>query len=708
MEECSPVNLTCIPSASNNIKFQVVSGSLSLTKTLNRLMATQEQLAALQQILEIAQKAGLNQEEQKLEATPSNTHSLDEFNRNVQQICESNTNTTFLICCNIETNEKYSPSVGKQLSNNVLSSIASVTTQFAQYDPFVYKLTQNKTAILVTLKDNDHEHKTQKIKIIKDIASAIKDMVFGACGCDPQSVSFAISSRKNNEDASSFTSRTDLLLDVKTKHIAYDVDYFEADDLGYNDAAFNVNGNEIITICVGGAGTNIGHALFDTMMAEHNLEEKTGAYNTYHSRLDKINTYFDTNKDHKSYRPRCVMIDLDSDNLDKIKDGYLGSLIETEHFCCSSSKVDTNHYWPQGHYTAGKEMFYNIKDTVRHVVETCDHLQGFNYIHSLGGGTGGGLTTLIQAAFREDYPSKTCANFCIYPSRKEKDENALALSHYNSLLSLKALQKKTDLLFPICNDKLASIAENSSFEAYNWWISLVLCGVTSPFRFYGEPEIASTMQKMYMSFGIFPGAVHLGMAHAPFIPLDRANCTELSAAQIKQHLLSKMNHISCSAKVDMMKGGKLLQHTVIYKSNNQSMIRDLDDRLRSLSNELADYKSEIDPMPFQSSLIYNQCEFYDEYTPIIATSIVHSTAIHKEYKLMKAQFKSNFNQQKMLSSFYDQGMDSYEFIEADKHIDALIVKYNKLQDKTVKLEEDDDEEEEEEEDEEEEDDDEDY
>lgn len=41
------------------------------------------------------------------------------------------------------------------------------------------------------------------------------------------------------------------------------------------------------------------------------------------------------------------------------------------------------------------------QEIVRRQMETCDALQGFQLIHSLGGGTGSGLGTLLLSKIRE-------------------------------------------------------------------------------------------------------------------------------------------------------------------------------------------------------------------------------------------------------------------------------------------------------------------
>ena len=72
----------------------------------------------------------------------------------------------------------------------------------------------------------------------------------------------------------------------------------------------------------------------------------------------------------------------------------------------------------QGHYTEGAELVDQVLDIVRNEVESCDSLQGFQLCHSLGGGTGSGMGTLIISKIREEYPDRIMNTYSVVPSPK--------------------------------------------------------------------------------------------------------------------------------------------------------------------------------------------------------------------------------------------------------------------------------------------------
>jgi len=69
----------------------------------------------------------------------------------------------------------------------------------------------------------------------------------------------------------------------------------------------------------------------------------------------------------------------------------------------------------------GAELVDSVLDVVRKEAESCDCLQGFQITHSLGGGTGAGMGTLLISKIREEYPDRMMCTFSVVPSPKVID-----------------------------------------------------------------------------------------------------------------------------------------------------------------------------------------------------------------------------------------------------------------------------------------------
>ena len=90
------------------------------------------------------------------------------------------------------------------------------------------------------------------------------------------------------------------------------------------------------------------------------------------------------------------------------------------HHCCNSvfGQSGAGNNWAKGHYTEGAELVDSVLDVVRREAEGCDALQGFQITHSLGGGTGSGMGTLLISKIREEFPDRMMCTFSVVPSPK--------------------------------------------------------------------------------------------------------------------------------------------------------------------------------------------------------------------------------------------------------------------------------------------------
>ncbi|KAG1337784.1 putative Tubulin beta-1 chain [Cocos nucifera] len=74
-------------------------------------------------------------------------------------------------------------------------------------------------------------------------------------------------------------------------------------------------------------------------------------------------------------------------------------------------------------------------DVVRKEAENCDCFQGC-FCHSLGGGTGTGMGTLLISNIGEEYPDRMILTFSVFPFPKVSDT---VVEPYNASLSVHQL-----------------------------------------------------------------------------------------------------------------------------------------------------------------------------------------------------------------------------------------------------------------------------
>lgn len=114
--------------------------------------------------------------------------------------------------------------------------------------------------------------------------------------------------------------------------------------------------------------------------------------------------------------PRCVLIDLDPGSRDSVRGSPFGQIFRPDNYI--SGRAGSANNWARGRYTDGLELLDTVIDVVRREVEGCDQLQGFQIIHSIGGGCGSGMTTAIMDHLRGEWSDRIFNNFTVLPSPK--------------------------------------------------------------------------------------------------------------------------------------------------------------------------------------------------------------------------------------------------------------------------------------------------
>jgi tubulin beta len=126
--------------------------------------------------------------------------------------------------------------------------------------------------------------------------------------------------------------------------------------------------------------------------------------------------------------------------MDSVRAGPFGQLFRPDNFVFGQTGAGNN--WAKGHYTEGAELIDSVLDVVRKEAEGCDCLQGFQLCHSLGGGTGAGMGTLLISKVREEYPDRIMETFSVIPSPKVSDT---VVEPYNASLVL--LRRSCDTVY---------------------------------------------------------------------------------------------------------------------------------------------------------------------------------------------------------------------------------------------------------------------
>ncbi|KAL8902340.1 MAG: hypothetical protein Q9192_000076 [Flavoplaca navasiana] len=429
--------------------------------------------------------------------------------------------------------------------------------------------------------------------------------------------------------------------------------------------------NSSVHLQTGQCGNQIGAAFWQMISAEHGLDASGTYEGTSDLQLERMNVYFNEAASNK-YVPRAVLVDLEPGTMDAVRAGPFGQLFRPDNFVFGQSGAGNN--WAKGHYTEGAELVDQVLDVVRREAEGCDCLQGFQITHSLGGGTGAGMGTLLISKIREEFPDRMMATFSVVPSPKVSDT---VVEPYNATLSVHQLVENSDETFCIDNEALYDICHrtlklnNPSYGDLNHLVSAVMSGVTTCLRFPGQ--LNSDLRKLAVNMVPFPRLHFFMIGFAPLTSRGAHNFRAVTVPELTQQMYDPKNMMAASD----FRNGRYLTCAAIFRG--KVSMKEVEDQMRNVQNKNASYFVEWIPNNVQTAL----CSIPPRGLRMSSTFIGNSTSIQELFKRIGDQFTAMFRRKAFLHWYTGEGMDEMEFTEAESNMNDLVSEYQQYQEASV-------------------------
>jgi len=432
---------------------------------------------------------------------------------------------------------------------------------------------------------------------------------------------------------------------------------------------------EIVHLQTGQCGNQIGTKFWEIISDEHGIDP-TGAYNGSNKelqdlQLERINVYYNEGNQGK-YVPRAVLVDLEPGTMDSVRAGAHGQLFKPDSFVFGQSGAGNN--WAKGHYTEGAELVDSVLDVVRKESEKCDCLQGFQLTHSLGGGTGSGMGTLLVSKIREEFPDRIMNTFSVVPSPKVSDT---VVEPYNATLSIHQLVENTDETFCIDNEALYDICfrtlklQNPTYGDLNHLVSLTMSGVTTCLRFPGQ--LNADLRKLAVNMVPFPRLHFFMPGFAPLTARGSQQYRALTVAELTHQMFDAKNMMAaCDPR-----HGRYLTVAAIFRG--RMSMREVDDQMYTIQNKNSSFFVEWIPNNVKTAV----CDIPPRGLKMSATFIGNSTAIQELFKRVSEQFTAMFRRKAFLHWYTGEGMDEMEFTEAESNMNDLVSEYQQYQEATA-------------------------
>jgi len=424
---------------------------------------------------------------------------------------------------------------------------------------------------------------------------------------------------------------------------------------------------ELVHVQAGQCGNQIGAKFWEVISDEHGVDT-FGIYNgTSSNQLERINVYYNEVAGNR-YVPRAILIDLEPGTMESVRASTYGKLFRPDSFVFGQSGAGNN--WAKGHYTEGAELIDSVIEVVRREAEHCDCLQGFQIAHSLGGGTGSGMGTLLISKIREEYPDRMMCTYSVVPSPKVSDT---VVEPYNCTLSIHQLVENADEVFCIDNEALYDICFRTlklvtpSYGDLNHLVSAVMSGITCSLRFPGQ--LNADLRKLAVNLVPFPRLHFFIVGFAPLGSRGSHQYRALTVPELTQQMFDSKNMMAaCDPK-----HGRYLTAAAYFRGRMST--KEVDDQMISIQNKHSDQFVEWVPHNIKSSV----CDIPPKGMKMSAAFIGNSTSIQDLFKRVGEQFQAMFRRKAFLHWYTGEGMDEMEFTEAESNMHDLVSEYQQYQ-----------------------------
>ncbi|XP_065205770.1 tubulin beta chain-like isoform X1 [Planococcus citri] len=418
---------------------------------------------------------------------------------------------------------------------------------------------------------------------------------------------------------------------------------------------------EIISVHVGQCGNSIGYKFWEVIVAEHGINVEGLHCGEDPCQLKGINVYFrevDSETRNSRYVPRTILADLESGVFDSIREKEFGKLFEPDSFVAGSSGAGKN--WAKGYFSEGLELSSRILERIRKEAEDCDCLQGFQIVHSIGGGTGSGLGCLMIERIRDMYPDPIISTHTVIPSPKVSD---VIVEPYNAVLSTNTLVEFTDTCFTIDNEALYNIGmfalkkKQPVYGELNHVVANTMSGITAAFRFPGQ--LNGDLRKLAVNLVPFP---RLHFLIPSFAPLT-------SSASVSDLIVQIFDPKNMMADIDPRKG-KFFAVGAIFRGKVSA--KQVEQQIVQLRHKNESYFTDWIPDGIKTTV----CDISPLGFHKTATGIMNTSAIQEIFKRIVNQFSKMFERKAFLHWFQGEGVDEEDFTISEFNMNNLCDEYH--------------------------------
>jgi tubulin beta len=409
----------------------------------------------------------------------------------------------------------------------------------------------------------------------------------------------------------------------------------------------------IVSIQVGNCGNKVGTRFWEEIAQEHGISDKGERLKESDIYYERIGVHY--HETAGKYTPRNILVDLDPDSLDSIRSSAYGQLFNPANFISGQGGTDRN--FGKGRYSS-EEVIDSLMEVVRQEVETCDRLGGFQLTHSIGGGTGSGVSSRLMMKMREEYCGDVLSTYSILPSTQV---GSVELETYNSVLAFPNLIELCDMVTLIDNEALyaSSLRSTPTPEVgfINGLMGHLMNGLTASLRY--PSQLNSTLRSTLTNMVPF---LRLHFFTPSFVS------TKAHGASVVSELTSKVFDHAYSAVNTPFKSENL-EYTYAVTATFRGEVNATEAYEHSLRHAQSNFNLPdwIPDSVMTEVLSVPQRGFKNSVAMLANLATVQSL-----FTGVSTEFSRLYENRTHLNLYTSEGMDEMEFAEAESNFNDLI------------------------------------
>ncbi|XP_071801049.1 tubulin alpha-2/alpha-4 chain-like [Asterias amurensis] len=433
---------------------------------------------------------------------------------------------------------------------------------------------------------------------------------------------------------------------------------------------------EVLSIHIGQGGVQIGNACWELYCLEHGIQPDGQMPNDHTPGVenDQFNAFFSETSNGK-HVPRAIFADLEPTVIDEIRTGTYRQLFHPEQMI--TGKEDAANNFARGHYTVGKEHIDQMLDRIRKMAEQCTGLQGFLLFHSVGGGTGSGLASLLAQRLSVDFGKRSKLSFTVYPA---PDIATAVVEPYNCVLSTHNLLDNCDVTFAFDNQAIFEMCksrldlERPSMTNINRLIAQVASSLTSSLRFDGSLNV--DLNEFQTNLIPFPRVHFTVPSFAPILSVEKAHHARITVADISGACFEPGNQM---VKCDPRRG-KYMSCSMMYRGD--VFPKDVNAAVAAIKSKSTIQFVDWCPTGFKVG-INNQPPTEVPGGDLAKVSravclLSNTTAISEAWARLDHKFDLMYAKRAFVHWYVGEGMEEGEFSEAREDLASLEKDYEEV------------------------------